>query len=36
MSTASRHGLTILTRNLRHLEPLGVPCLDPFRALPPG
>ena len=34
-ATAQRHGLTILTRNLRHFEPLGVPAHDPF-ARPPG
>jgi predicted nucleic acid-binding protein len=33
-ATAQRHGLTILSRNLRHLEPLGVVALDPFAALP--
>lgn len=34
-ATAKRHGLTILTRNARHFEPLGVPLLDPFVTLPP-
>jgi predicted nucleic acid-binding protein len=33
-ATAQRHGLTILTRNLRHFEPLGVPVHDPFVQLP--
>ena len=33
-ATAQRHGLTILTRNLRHFEPLGVPVHDPFNYLP--
>lgn len=33
-ATARRHGLTILTRNLRHFTPLGVPVLNPFAALP--
>ena len=33
-ATAQRHGLTILTRNLRHFEPLGVPVHDPFSELP--
>ena len=33
-ATAQRHGLTILTRNLRHFEPLGVPVHDPFVRLP--
>jgi hypothetical protein len=35
-ATARRHGLTILSRNLRHFLPLGVPVLDPFAALPPA
>jgi predicted nucleic acid-binding protein len=34
-ATAKCRGFTILTRNLRHFEPLGVPFLDPFVALPP-
>jgi predicted nucleic acid-binding protein len=34
-ATAKHHGLTLLTRNLRHFEPLGVPVIDPFAALPP-
>ena len=29
-ATAKLRGLTILTRNARHFEPLGVPFLDPF------
>lgn len=33
-ATAQRYGYTILTRNLRHFDPLGVPALDPFEALP--
>lgn len=33
-ATARAHGLTVLTRNLRHFEPLGVQTLDPFAALP--
>lgn len=33
-ATAQQHGLTILSRNLRHFEPLGVAALDPFAALP--
>jgi hypothetical protein len=28
--------LTILSRNLKHFEPLGVSVLDPFVALPPA
>jgi predicted nucleic acid-binding protein len=34
-ATAQRHGLTILSRNLKHLEPLGVIVIDPFTRLPP-
>ena len=34
-ATALRHGLTILSRNVRHFTPLRVPVLDPFAALPP-
>lgn len=33
-ATAKVHGLTVLTRNLRHFEPLGVRALDPFVDLP--
>jgi toxin FitB len=33
-ATARHHGLTILSRNTRHFEPLGVAVLDPFAALP--
>ena len=29
-ATASAQGLTIVTRNLQHFQPLGVPVLDPF------
>jgi toxin FitB len=35
-ATAQHHGLMILSRNLRHLEPLGVGVLDPFVKLPPA
>ena len=35
-ATAKHRGLTILTSNVRHFEPLGVPLLDPFAALPPA
>jgi predicted nucleic acid-binding protein len=31
---AQVNGLTILTRNLRHFQPLGLAALDPFDALP--
>ena len=34
-ATAARHGLTILTRNLKDLGRLGVPALDPLVQLPP-
>ena len=33
-ATAQRHGLTILSRNLRLFEPLGVAVIDPFTRLP--
>jgi predicted nucleic acid-binding protein len=33
-ATAQHHGLTVLTRNLRHFEPLGVAVHDPFVRLP--
>ncbi|MBB2971434.1 type II toxin-antitoxin system VapC family toxin [Mesorhizobium sp. RMAD-H1] len=33
-ATARTHNLTVLTRNLRHFQPLGVPAIDPFKALP--
>ena len=29
-ATALEHGLTVVTHNVRHLEPTGVPVLDPF------
>lgn len=35
-ATARQNALTILSRNVRHFEPLGVPVLDPFRQLPPS
>jgi len=34
-ATAQHRGLTVLSRNLRHLEPLGVAVVDPFVKLPP-
>ncbi len=34
-ATAQHHELMILSRNLRHLEPLGVGVLNPFVKLPP-
>lgn len=33
-ATARRHGLTVLTRTMRHFAGLGVAVLDPFEALP--
>jgi predicted nucleic acid-binding protein len=33
-ATAQQHGLTILTRNLKHFTPLGVDAYDPFARLP--
>ena len=34
-ATARVHGLIVLTNNLRHFEPTGVPALDPLARLPP-
>lgn len=33
-ATARAHGLTVLTRNLRHFGPPGVSAVDPFVGLP--
>ena len=33
-ATAQVHGLTILTDNVRHFAPLGVPLMNPFEKLP--
>lgn len=33
-ATAQHYRLTLLTRNLKHFEPLGVVCADPFERLP--
>lgn len=33
-ATAQVHGFTVLTRNVRHFEPLGVRVADPFQELP--
>lgn len=30
-ATAAAAGMTVVTRNVRHFEPLGVRCLDPWR-----
>src|SRR5258708_17743087 len=35
-ATAQHHGLMILSRNLRHFEPLDVVVIDPFAGLPPA
>jgi toxin FitB len=35
-ATAQYHGLIILSRNLRHFEPLGVVVIDPLTTLPPA
>ena len=29
-TTAIEHGLTVVTRNIRHVEPAGVPVFNPF------
>lgn len=34
-ATAKTHGLAVLTNNLRHFAPTGVPALDPLAGLPP-
>jgi toxin FitB len=33
-ATAKVHGLTVMTRNLRHFRPTGVDVIDPVSALP--
>jgi predicted nucleic acid-binding protein len=33
-ATAATHDLTVLTGNLRHFKPLGVPAHNPFEVLP--
>ncbi len=33
-ATALEHGLTLVTRNVRHFEPTGVKLLDPYRSTP--
>jgi predicted nucleic acid-binding protein len=35
-ATAQHHRLTILSRNVRHLKPLGIAVIDPFSDLPPS
>lgn len=34
-ATSQVHGLTILTRNVKHFAVLGVPLMNPFEDLPP-
>lgn len=34
-ATASAHSSTLLTRNIRHFEPLGIAAVDPFASPPP-
>jgi hypothetical protein len=31
-ATAKVHGMTVVTRDTRDIEPTGVPCLDPWRS----
>lgn len=33
---AQAHQAIVVTRNLKHVEPLGVPCVDPWRVDVPG
>ena len=33
-ATAAGRNLTVLTRNLRHFRPLGIPAMNPFETLP--
>lgn len=33
-ATALEHGLTVVSRNIQHFEPMGVPVLDPFENKP--
>lgn len=33
-ATAAAHGFTVLTANVRHFEPLGVPLANPLKQLP--
>lgn len=35
-ATALEHGLTVVTRNISHFEPTGVPVFDPFGPSPRG
>ena len=33
-ATAMEHGLTVVSQNIQHFEPMGVPVLDPFENKP--
>ena len=35
-ATAQRHHLTVLTGNIRHFTPMGIPVVDPLLKLPGG
>lgn len=35
-ATAQGRGYVVLTRNLRHFAPMGIPAHDPFASLPPA
>lgn len=35
-ATALEHGLTVVTRNIRHFEPTGVPVFNPFAEAEPA
>jgi len=35
-AVADAAGMTVVTRNIKHFEPLGVPCLDPWGETPGG
>ena len=34
-ATAVSRNLTVMTRNIRHFAPLGIPAVNPFETLPP-
>lgn len=35
-AVAQSEGMTVATRNTKHFEPLGVPCINPWDANPPA
>jgi len=35
-AVAQSEGMTVATRNTKHFQPLGVPCLNPWDANPPA